>query len=78
MMHLLEIGISNAIAATCVALIVASITRFCRQPPLVFCLWLLGQGGPVELMPPDTLSLEQHRAVGAGLHLTVAKGQSAL
>jgi len=41
MLYLLDIGVSNALAATCLTLIVASITRFCRQPPVVFCLWLL-------------------------------------
>jgi beta-lactamase regulating signal transducer with metallopeptidase domain len=37
----LEFGLSNALLATCLGLLAWIITRFCRHPKVVFCVWLL-------------------------------------
>ena len=41
MLQLLELGLSNAIAATVLCLIAAAAARVCSKPPLLYCLWLI-------------------------------------
>jgi beta-lactamase regulating signal transducer with metallopeptidase domain len=41
MRTLLEMGLSNALAACLLALLAAAISRVCRRPALAHCLWLL-------------------------------------
>src|SRR5216683_5722208 len=38
---LVHFGLSNALAATILAVLVASVAHFCRRPALVHSLWLL-------------------------------------
>ncbi|HEV3120169.1 MAG TPA: hypothetical protein VGY58_24120, partial [Gemmataceae bacterium] len=49
---LLQVGLSNALVATILALLAAVIGRVCRRPALVHCLWLLVL---IKLLTPSFL-----------------------
>lgn len=57
MFSLLEIGLSNALAATLLALLAAGVGSVCRRPALVHSLWLLVL---LKLITPPLLQLPVH------------------
>lgn len=59
---LLQIGLSNALVATLVAVLVAGLCKMCRRPALVHTLWLLVL---LKLITPSPLTLPVNWPAGA-------------
>jgi beta-lactamase regulating signal transducer with metallopeptidase domain len=59
---LLQIGLSNALVATLLAVVAAAASRFCRRPALIHALWLLVL---LKLVIPSPLTLNISWSVAA-------------
>src|SRR3954452_13703876 len=75
MAPLFEIGVTNAILATVLALVVWCVTRFVRQPALAHLLWVLVL---VKLVTPAVVSIpwaiEHAKPIAAAPSLTTGVG----
>jgi beta-lactamase regulating signal transducer with metallopeptidase domain len=71
---LLQIGLSNAVAATVLALLAATVGAFVRRPALIHALWLLVL---IKLITPPLVSLPLPRLESTESTATVAVSEAA-